>query len=118
MHEYYAKNAPKLKKAMNGYLKPITAELELRSGRPCASLFEEIWNHYEKNMLECFPYIGGDNVSGTKNLTGAYFFVSMGEVLKGYDVSLEENGHLMVLAYERRFSRLPGIVKTAAKKGV
>jgi hypothetical protein len=42
----------------------------------------------------------------------------MGEVLKGYDVSLEENGHLMVLAYERRFSRLPGIVKTAAKKGV
>ena len=42
MHEYYAKNAPKLKKAMNGYLKPITAELELRSGRPYASLFEEI----------------------------------------------------------------------------
>ena len=118
MHEYYAKNAPKLKKAMNGYLKPITAELELRSGRPYASLFEEIWNHYEKNMLECFPYIGGDNVSGTKNLTGAYFFVSMGEVLKGYDVSLEETGHLMVLAYERRFSRLPGIVKTAAKKVV
>ena len=118
MHEYYAKNAPKLKNAMNDYLKPITTELEQRSGKTYAALFEEIWNHYEKNMLEFFPYIGGDNVSGTKNLTGAYFFVSMGEVLKGYGVSLEEIGLLMVLAYERRFSRLPGIVKTAAKKVV
>ena len=105
MHEYYAKNAPKLKNAMNDYLKPITTELEQRSGKTYAALFEEIWNHYEKNMLEFFPYIGGDNVSGTKNLTGAYFFVSMGEVLKGYGVSLEEIGHLMVLAYERRRAR-------------
>ncbi len=118
MHEYYAKNAPKLKKAMNGYLKPVTAELEQLSGSSYASVFEEIWDHYEKNMLEFFPYIGGDNVSGTKNLTGAYFFVAMGEVLKGCGVSLEEIGHLMVLAYERRFRRLPGIVKTVVKKVV
>lgn len=67
-------------------------------------------------MLENFPYIGGDNVSGTGNLTGAYCFVSMGEVLKGYGVQMEEIGHLMVLAYERRFNAMPGIVKTIARK--
>ena len=67
-------------------------------------------------MLENFPYIGGDNVSGTGNLTGAYCFVSMGEVLKGYGVQMEEIGHLMVLAYERRFNSMPGIVKTIARK--
>ena len=116
MHEYYAKNAPKLKKSLNSYLKPIAAELEQRSGKSYASLLAEIWDHYEKNMLECFPYIGGDSVSGTKNLTGAYFFVSMGEVLKVCGVPLEEIGHLMVLAYERRFTRMPGIVKAGAKK--
>lgn len=70
MHEYYAKNAPKLKKALNSYLKPIAPELEQRNGKSYAPLLAEIWDHYEKNMLECFPYIGGDSVSGTKNLTG------------------------------------------------
>ncbi len=82
MHEYYRKNAPKFHKALNGFLKPIAAELELHTGRDFAAVSEEIWRHYEKNMLEHFPYIGGDSVSGTKNLTGAYGFVSMGEVLK------------------------------------
>lgn len=67
-------------------------------------------------MLENFPYIGGDKVSGTGNLTGAYCFVSMGEVLKGYGVQMEEIGHLMVLAYERRFNAMPGIIKTIARK--
>ena len=56
MHEYYRKNAPKLKKAMNGFLKPIARELEQLSGKPCGEAVEEIWNHYEKNMLEYFPY--------------------------------------------------------------
>ena len=112
MHEYYRKNAPKLKKAMNGFLKPIAAELERCSGKDYAAVFEEIWQHYEKNMLENFPFIGGDAVSGTKNLTGAYCFVSMGEVLKGYDVTINEIGHLMVLAYERKFRGMPAIVKT------
>lgn len=65
-------------------------------------------------MLENFPYIGGDTVSGTKNLTGACCFVSMGEVLKKYGVSLEEIGHLMVIAYERKFNGMPGIVKKLA----
>ena len=116
MHEYYQKKVPKLKKAMNGFLKPIAAELEEKSGKDYAVLLEEIWEHYEKNMLENFPYIGGDTVSGTKNLTGAYCFVSMGEVLKRYGVSLEEIGHLMVLAYERKFNGMPRFVKAVAHK--
>jgi hypothetical protein len=116
MHEYYAKNAPKFKKAMNGLLKPIASELERHSSKPYAVLFEEIWDHYEKHMLETFPYIGGDTVSGTKNLTGAYCFVSMGEALKRYGVSLEVIGRLMVLAYERRFNAMPGIIKMVARK--
>jgi len=116
MHEYYARKAPKLKKAMNGLLKPIAGELEKKSGKSYAEIYSEIWDHYEKNMLGHFPYIGGDDVSGTSNLTGAYCFVSMGEVLKRYGVSLEEIGHLMVLAYERKFNRMPGIVKAIAHK--
>ena len=83
MHEYYRKNAPKFKKSMNSLLKPVAPELELHTGRDFAAVSEEIWRHYEENMLAVFPYIGGDTVSGTKNLTGAYCFVSMGEVLKG-----------------------------------
>ena len=116
MHEYYRKNSPKLKKAMNGFLKPIAGELEMKSSKSYTSLLEEIWEHYEKNMLEHFPYIGGDAVSGTKNLTGAYCFVSMGEVLKKYGLSMDEIGHLMVQAYERKFSSIPGIVKKIIHK--
>ena len=116
MHEYYAKKAPKLKKAMNSLLKPISSELESYSGKAYDAVFSEIWDHYEKNMLENFPYIGGDDVSGTGNLTGAYCFVSMGEVLKTYGAGMEEIGHLMVLAYERRFNAMPGIVKAIAHK--
>ena len=116
MHEYYKNNARKFKKSMNGFLKPVTKELEQYSGKSYREVFEEIWQHYEKNMLEKFPYIGGDTVSGTKNLTGAYIFVSMGEILKGYGVSLEDIGYLMVLAYERKFSGMPGIVKAIAHR--
>jgi len=116
MHEYYQQNISKFRKAMNGLLKPVAKELEERSGKTYGDIFEEIWQHYEKNMLENFPYIGGDSVSGTKNLTGAYCFVSMGEVLKNYGVSLEDAGRLMVLAYERRFSGMPGFVRSIMKK--
>lgn len=116
MHEYYARKAPKLRKAMNSLLKPISKELEERSGKSYESVFSEIWGLYEKNMLERFPYIGGDDVSGTGNLTGAYCFVSMGEVLKRYGVDMEAIGHLMVLSYERRFNTMPRIVKAIAHK--
>ena len=74
MHEYYAKKMPKLRKAMNSLLKPITGELEKTSGKTYDTVFSEIWEHYKDNMLENFPYIGGDDVSGTGNLTGAYCF--------------------------------------------
>ena len=43
MHEYYAKKAPKLKKAMNGLLKPISYELEKHSKKAYADIFSEIW---------------------------------------------------------------------------
>ncbi|MBP3735884.1 MAG: L-2-amino-thiazoline-4-carboxylic acid hydrolase [Lachnospiraceae bacterium] len=116
MHEYYAKKAPKLKKAMNSLLRPVAGELEKCSGKSYDDFFSEAWEHYVKFMLENFPYIGGDDVSGTGNLTGAYCFVSMGEVLKRYGITMEEIGHLMVLAYERRFQRMPGIVRAIARR--
>lgn len=116
MHAYYAKNRKKLRKAARGLLKPIARELEEKTGKPFGSAFEEIWEHYETNLLEKFPYIGGDEVSGTGNLTGAYTFVSMGEVLKRYGADLETIGHLMVLAYERRFRALPGFLRAILKK--
>ncbi len=116
MHEYYVKKAPKLKKAMNSLLRPVAGELEKCSGKSYDVVFSEIWEHYAKHMLENFPYIGGDDVSGTGNLTGAYCFVSMGEVLKRYGTPMKEIGHLMVLAYERRFRRLPGIVRAIVRR--
>ncbi|MBR3304916.1 MAG: L-2-amino-thiazoline-4-carboxylic acid hydrolase, partial [Firmicutes bacterium] len=116
MHEYYAGKAHKYRRSMNGYLRHISSELEEMSGKTYGTIFQEIWNHYEKNMLESFPYIGGDKVSGTGNLTGAYFFVSMGEVLKLYGVPLDRTGHLMVQAYERRFNIIPGFLKKIAHK--
>jgi len=111
MHEYYASNRDKFKKEMNKLLSLIAPELEQAGGKKYEELSAEIWNYYEKNLLERFPYIGGDKVSGTKNLTGAYYFVAMGEVLKKYDVRIDEIGHLMVLSYERSTLKMPGFVR-------
>lgn len=116
MHEYYVKNMNKLKKTMNSYLCHLKPELEKTCGKPYASVFEEIWDFYDKNLLEYFPYIGGDDVSGTANLTGAYYFVAMGEVLQKYDIEVHEAGHLMVICYERFFHAKPKIVSVIAKK--
>ena len=116
MHEYYAKNRNKLKKTMNSYLCHIKPELEKACRKSYASVFEEIWDFYDKNLLEYFPYIGGDGVSGTANLTGAYYFVAMGEVLKKYGTEVHEAGHLMVICYERFFHAKPKIVGVIAGK--
>lgn len=116
MHEYYARNKDKLKKEMDVYMKLISKELEARAGRSYKEVMKEIWEHYEKNMLENFPYIGGDDVSGTSNLVGAYYFVSMGEIMKKYGAEMEEIGHLMVLSYERKFGKIPGAAKFVLKK--
>ena len=107
MHEYYKNAAGKIRKTNEKYLSFIKKELTCLTGKDYKALCDEIWNCYEKNMLEYFPYIGGDQVSGTKNLTGSFGFVAMGEVLKKYGVSLEEIGHLMALSYERNTLAIP-----------
>ena len=84
MHSYYAENKEKLKKGLSQFMQLVRPELEKAGGKPYPALLEEIWDYYQKNLLERFPYIGGDKVSGTRNLTGAYCFVAMGEVLKRY----------------------------------
>ena len=116
MHEYYRNNILKLKKENEDYLRSVKAELEQNTGKPYSEVWDEVWGFYEKNLLEHFPYIGGDQVSGTKNLTGAYIFVAMGEVLKRYSVSVEDSAHLMVLAYERKFQAIPRLVRAVIRK--
>ncbi|MBQ8159110.1 MAG: L-2-amino-thiazoline-4-carboxylic acid hydrolase [Clostridia bacterium] len=111
MHEYYAKNRAKLKKGMDAFLSLIRPELEKASGKTYHEIFEEIWCCYDTQLLEQFPYIGGDQASGTKNLTGAYYFVAMGEVLKRYGTGMEDIGHLMVYVYERYTRKLPGLAR-------
>ena len=111
MHAYYAKNRDKLHKMVGKFMELIKGELEQISGRPYEDMLKEIWDVYEKDMMERFPYIGGDEASGTKNLTGAYVFVAMGEVLKKYGASMEQIGHLMVLTYERNTLKMPRLVR-------
>lgn len=77
MHEYYAANKDKFRKGMDQFLSLVAPELEKASGKKYAEVFEEIWDYYEKQLLERFPYVGGDKVSGTRNLTGAYYFVAI-----------------------------------------
>lgn len=111
MHEYYKNSAEKLKETMDSYLKLIAEELEASTGKEYKDLFDEIWDYYEKNLLEKFPYIGGDKISGTKNLTGAYYYVAMGEVIKEYGVSQEEIGYLMALSQERNMLKIPKFIR-------
>ena len=91
MHRYYQKNLKKWHKTLNSYMNYISYELESLTGQSYDTLIQEIWTNYQEEMLERFPYIGGDAASGTKNLIGAYMFVSMGEVLKKYGVTTAQN---------------------------
>lgn len=111
MHEYYEKNRSKLKITMRGFLELVAPELERAGGKAYDTAFEDIWRIYERDMLEHFPYIGGEKVSGTTNLTEAYMLVAMGEYLKDCGLSLEEIGHLMTQAYERRLRTVPGLAR-------
>ncbi|MCR4689096.1 MAG: L-2-amino-thiazoline-4-carboxylic acid hydrolase [Saccharofermentans sp.] len=97
-------------------MKLISKELESLTGKDYPEILSDIWEHYETNMLEKFPYIGGDKVSGTSNLTGAFCYVSMGEVLKEYGVDTKDAGHLMVLSYERMMNKIPGFAKKLMRK--
>ena len=114
MHPYYKKKQSDLKKEMSGYLSLISQELEKKTGRPYSQLFEEIWQYYRDELLENFPFIGGDGISGTKNLTGAYCYVAMGVVCRRYNVTLEEWGWLTTLSYQRFFSKIPAFAKNLA----
>lgn len=107
MHKYYEKNRNRLKKTMKGFLALVREELEGVSGKPYDAILEEVWKIYERDMLDRFPYIGGDGASGTKNLTEAYMLVAMGEFLQDYDMTMEQIGHWMTLAYERRMKKCP-----------
>ncbi len=111
MHIYYQKNQAKLKKQMAKQLKFIKAELEKEIGKSYDELFEETWLVYKNDMLERFPYIGGDKVSGTKNLTGAYCFVALGEVCSKYGVTLEQWGYLSTVCYKRFFENMPIFIR-------
>ena len=113
MHSYYTENKEKFKKSLSQFMQLVKPELEKAGGKQYAALLAEIWDYYERNLLERFPYIGGDKVSGTRNLTGAYCFVAMGEVLKQYGASMEEIGRFMVLCYERYYMKMPGLVRKA-----
>ena len=112
MHEYYKKNENKLKKDLDVYLKSISDELTADTKQPYPELFNEIWTLYRNDLMEKFPYIGGDKASGTKNLTGAYGFIAMGEICcKKYNMDLERWGYLTTLCYQRFFDRFPSFLK-------
>lgn len=114
MHEYYQANRAKLNQSLRRWMAWIQDELQQLSSKPYDALLGEIWAVYEMDMLEHFPYIGGDRVSGTKHLTDSYLFVAMGEVLRQEGVTMDQIGHLMVLAYERNTRHMPWI----ARKGM
>lgn len=111
MHEYYQKKCPKLKKTMKSFLALVRPELENACGKSFAGVFADAWSIYARDMLPRFPYIGGDDASGTKNLTEAYMLVAMGELLQQHGAAMEESGRLMTLAYERRMQKMPGFVR-------
>ena len=111
MHEYYRKSSNKLKKTMKGFLALVGPELENASGMSCDAALENIWKIYERDMLAHFPYIGGKDASGTKNLTEAYMLVAMGEFLKNYNRTMEQIGQLMTVAYERRMKKMPSFLR-------
>ena len=116
MHEYYRKSADKIRKTNEKLFRPIRSELEQITGKDYAAVEREIWELYESELLERFPYIGGDEVSGTGNLTGSYAYVAMGEVLKRYGTDLREIGHLMALGYGRKAAAMPAPVKFIMRK--
>lgn len=101
---------------MDGFLRLIAPELEADCDKPYTVVLDEIWAFYEQNLLEHFPYIGGDSVSGTHNLTGAYYFVAMGEVLKRHGADMATIAHRMVQSYERYTMRIPGPARSLAKR--
>ena len=111
MHEYYRKNKGRLKKEMDSYLKLIKLELERIFNKSYDDIINEVWEIYESQMLENFPYIGGDDVSGTKNLTGVYYFIALALAAKAYGLNTNDWGRLTTTCYERLNTQKPAFVR-------
>lgn len=116
MHEYYRENKKKFKKDMDNFLKLIRPEIEKETKKPYEEIEKETWIYYEKEMLDKFPYIGGNKASGTRNLTGAYSFIAFGEICKRYGISMEKWGYLTTLSYRRYFERIPKFIRIFMRK--
>ena len=116
MHEYYKKKSAKLKKTMRSFLKHLKPELEAELQMPFDEILEDIWEVYYHKYMENFPYIGGDKISGTSNLTGAYCYVAMGDVVRRHGISLERWGELTTIGYRRFFEQFPSFLRSLVRK--
>ncbi len=114
MHEYYRRSRKKLRRRMDAYLRQVLSEVEALFQKPYNRAFEEIWERYEAELLEVLPYIGGDRVSGTRNLTGCAFFIAFGLVGRQYGLSTHDWGRLCTTLYQRYFDRIPGGLRSLA----
>lgn len=110
MHEYYLANLAKYHKTMINYLSPIKNELEETMNLSFDEIIDASFKIYKEEMLERFPYIGGDKVSGTNNLVGAYMFIALGELMTRNGIKLETWGYLTTLAYRRYFNKIPKFI--------
>ena len=52
MHSCYAENKEKLKKGLRQFMQLVKRELEKAGNKPYPALLAEIWDYYEKNLLE------------------------------------------------------------------
>ena len=111
MHEYYKNKKDHFKTEMDHYFLLIKPELEEIFKKGYAQIKVEVWNIYETEMLENFPYIGGDAVSGTENLTGVYYFVALALAAKPYGLSTSEWGRLTTTCFERFHTQKPAFMR-------
>ena len=115
MHEYYQKKSKALKKTMNSFLKLIRPELEADLKMSYDEILEETWDIYYHKYMENFPYIGGDKVSGTGNLTGAYCYIALGDAVRKHGMSLERWGELTTICYRRFSDKIPAFARKLVK---
>ena len=76
MHPYYEKNAEKLRKQMDQFLRLIRPELQEDLGLPYPEILQACWEFYRTRLMEAFPYIGGDKSSGAQLFEGGRNFFS------------------------------------------
>ncbi len=131
MHPYYKKKAPKLREFMEDALRFVSDEIEEIFQKSFEEAMDEVWAYYYDEILEILPYIGGDKVSGTFNLTGATIQIALAVVGEKYGLTKEEWGKLIIKSTELYFKnqktklklmqfvfKYPKIVNMLAKKTV